>query len=114
MADRRELGSATVYFTDKEYEKTRDDFDLDDYEDSHEYMKEQQKETPGTRYDNVILLPNGWVECVHVGQEDRNNRKHMADTVPRRRIERIAWKKANKVDGKWVYDVTGEMEESDG
>lgn len=114
MAEKRELGSATVYFNDEEYEKTEDDFNPDDYETREEYRREREKETPGIRYENVILLPDGWVECVQMASEDADNVSYYATTVPQRRIERISWKKADKMDGEWVYDATGEMEEGDG
>ena len=96
-----EIGAGEVYLKSEEYDKERSDIDREDYEEIGEYVKAMERETPGTSYDSIYILKDGWVQCIKDLQMTENTIIKKAYTYPPEEIEKIE------------YDVASEGETSE-
>lgn len=91
-----EIGAGEVYLRSEKYDKEWGDIELDDYGETEENSRALERETPGTSYDSIYILKDGWVQCIKEFQTNDGAVEKKADTYPPEEIKRIRYDVAKK------------------
>lgn len=86
-----EIQDGSVYIVDEEYDESFDDVSSDDFENYAEFIRAKENATPGTRYNTIRILPNGWIECVDIifSPELDDDPSYSTTTYPPHMVDRI-------------------------